>query len=103
MFSDSTINWTETIITGEILMDTEAIQVYGAKWCGVCFRVRMILDHQHINPLVIDIEHGENAKAFVSQGCVVVPTNLFNDGSVLVEPTNLQPRSKLGLKTSKSK
>ncbi len=84
-------------------MDNEAIQVYGAKWCGDCFRAKMILDHHHINPLMIDIEHDENAKAFVSQGCVVVPTILFNDGSVLVEPTSLQPRRKFGLKTSKPK
>jgi hypothetical protein len=35
MFSDSTINGTETIITGEVLMDNKAIQVYGTKWCGV--------------------------------------------------------------------
>ena len=45
-------------------------------------------------------------QTFVSQvidRCIDVPALLFNDGSVLVEPTNLLLRSKLGLKTSKSK
>jgi NifU-like protein involved in Fe-S cluster formation len=62
MFSDSTINRTETIITGEVLMDNEAIQVYGSKWCGDCFRAKMILDNHHTNHVVIDIEQDENAR-----------------------------------------
>ena len=85
-------------------MDNEAIKVYGAKWFSDCFRAKMILDNHHIKYQWIDIGHDENARAIVSQvndGCIVVPTILFNDGSVLVEPTNLQLRSKLGLETSK--
>jgi len=87
-------------------MDNEAIKVYSSKWCGDCFWVKMILDNHHIKYQWTDIEHDENARAFfslVNDGCIVVPTILFNDGSVFVEPTNLQLRSKLGLETSKSK
>ena len=54
-------------------MDNEAIQVYGAKWCGDCFRAKMILDHHHINPLVIDIEHDENAIHSRARGVLSSP------------------------------
>ena len=87
-------------------MDNEAIKVYGAKRCGDCFQVKMILDNHHIKYQWIDIEHDENARAFVSQindGCIVAPTIEFNDGSVLVEPTNIQLRNKFGLEPSKPK
>ena len=106
MFSDSTINGTETIITREVPMDNEAIRVYGAKWYGDCFREKIIPGNHQINYQWIDIEHDKIAKAFVSQandGCIVIPTILFNDGSVLVDPTSLQLRRKLGLETGKPK
>jgi len=106
MFSDSTINRTEVIITWEVLMDNEAIQVYGAKRWGDFFRVEMILDNHQIKYQWIDSEYDEKDRAFVSQvndGCIVIPTILFNNGSILVEPTNIQLRSKLGLELSKSK
>lgn len=100
------INKTEPIITKEYLIDNDTIKVYGANWCGDCFRAKMILDNHQINYLWIAIDHDENTRAFVNRvndGCIVVPTILFNDGSVLVEPTSLQLRRKSGLETSKPK
>jgi thioredoxin reductase (NADPH) len=50
----------------------------------------------------VDIEHDKKAMAFVEKindGMRIIPTIIFPDGGVLVEPTNAQLAEKLGLTT----
>jgi mycoredoxin len=81
-------------------MESEAIIVYGSRWCGDCFRAKWILDKNHINYQWIDVYKDIKAKEFVSRvndGNIVVPTIVFQDGTILSEPSTQQLKIKLGL------
>lgn len=81
------------------LMSTEII-VYGTSWCGDCHRARTILDNNHIPYRWIDIDQDSEARAFVektNRGFRSVPTIVFPDGSILVEPGNRELSQKLGV------
>lgn len=81
-------------------MDRNTIKIFGAKWCGDCFRAKMIFDKYQIEYHWIDIDQDKSAKEFVSQvnnGNIIVPTIVFEDGSTLTEPSNQQLIQKLGL------
>lgn len=76
------------------------ILVYGADWCGDCVRARKFLLEHEVPFEWIDIESDLSAEAFVIQtnhGMRSIPTILFQDGTVLVEPTNAALATKLGL------
>jgi thioredoxin reductase (NADPH) len=78
------------------------IIVYSTVWCPDCKRAKKFFGEQRISYLNIDIEHNPEAMAFVEKvngGKHIIPTILFPDGSVLVEPTNAQLAQKLGLQT----
>lgn len=67
--------------------------MYGTTWCGDCARAKRFLDQRGIAYTWIDIEQDEAARAYVEQvnkGLRRVPTIIFPDGSVLVEPSNAQ-------------
>jgi len=80
---------------------TEAeITMYGTRWCGDCMRAKRYLDYHHIPYHWIDIDRNKDAERFVietNHGNRSVPTILFGDGSILVEPSNLQLAEKLCL------
>jgi mycoredoxin len=66
------------------------ITVYGTRWCGDCRMARRVLEQHQAEYSYIDIEHDEAARRFVEQvnrGNQSVPTIIFPDGSVLVEPS----------------
>ena len=74
------------------------IIVYGTKWCPDCTRARRILDGRGIPYEYIDINRDKQARAYVEQvnnGNRSVPTILFPDGDILVEPSNRQMNGKL--------
>jgi mycoredoxin len=102
MLSDSTITIkreTFRCVIGD-LMDNEIIEVYGARWCGDCFRAKRIFDKHQIEYQWIDINKDSTAKEFVGQvngGNFVVPTIVFSDGTILSEPSTRQLKQKLGL------
>lgn len=81
-------------------MQKKSILVYGADWCGDCIRARKFL-HDHDVPFEwIDIETDRGAENFVIQtnhGMRSIPTILFEDGSILVEPTDSILAKKLGI------
>jgi len=86
----------------EILMNTEKIKVYGARWCGDCFRVKKVLDNNQIEYQWIDIDKDNSAREYVGRingGNFVVPTIVFQDGTILAEPSTQQLKQKLGLLT----
>ncbi len=73
--------------------------MYGTKWCPDCFRAKQVLKKHNITYTWIDIEEDEEACAYVQKvngGYQSVPTIVFADGSVLVEPSNTVLEKKLG-------
>ncbi len=78
------------------------ITVYSTVWCPDCKRAKKFFGEQRIPYVNIDIEQDPEAMAFVEQindGQRIIPTILFPDGSLLVEPSNAELAAKLGLKT----
>ena len=79
--SESTLDTQKT--TGE------KIKMYATTWCGDCRMAKRWLDSHGIPFEFIDIEKDESAAEFVvkvNKGARSVPTIIFPDGSVLVEP-----------------
>ena len=67
------------------------IKVYGTRWCGDCKRARRILDEHQIDYDWVDIDQNKDGETFVKEsnhGNRSVPTIIFPDDSILVEPPN---------------
>jgi len=67
----------------------DRITVYGVKWCPDCRNSRAIFDETSIPYVWIDIDENKLGEKFVlatNRGNRSVPTIIFPDGSVLVEP-----------------
>lgn len=80
-------------------METQII-VYGTTWCYDTFRAKKILDKNNIPYVWIDIDKDMEGRKFVEEtnnGYRSVPTIVFPDGSILVEPSNDELSTKLGL------
>jgi thioredoxin reductase (NADPH) len=78
------------------------IMVYGATWCPDCKRAKQFFGEQRIQYNNIDIDDDAKSIEFVEKvnsGKRTIPTIVFPDGQILVEPSNAQLASKLGLKT----
>ena len=77
-----------------------AITVYGAPWCPDCKRSKQFLGEHRVAYDWIDIEQDADALALVERlqdGGRSIPTIVFEDGSLLIEPTNEELARKLGL------
>ena len=82
------------------------ITLYGAYWCPDCRRSKNFLGEHQIPYSWVDVEQDPEAEQFVIQlnnGKRIIPTIVFGDGSALVEPSNAELASKLGLKTTASR
>lgn len=78
------------------------VTIYGATWCPDCRRSKKFLAEQRIPFNWIDIEaHPEHQEYVerVNNGKRIIPTVVFKDGSILVEPSDAQLATKLGLTT----
>jgi mycoredoxin len=78
----------------------QMIILYGTPWCGDCRRSRRFLESEGIPYRYIDIDLDAAAAAEVeriNEGYRSVPTIVFPDGSVLVEPSNRELAGKLGI------
>ncbi len=76
------------------------ITVYGAPWCPDCKRSKQFLGEQRVPYNWVDIDQDEEGRSYVQQannGRQIIPTILFEDGSILVEPSNAELAAKLGL------
>jgi thioredoxin reductase (NADPH) len=83
-----------------------SIRLYGAFWCPDCRRAKQFFGEQRIPYQYIDIEKDPTAMALVEQinhGKRIIPTILFPDGTILVEPSNAQLAEKLNLQTQASR
>jgi glutaredoxin len=74
------------------------IKIFGARWCGDCVRVLHFLEAHQISYQWIDIDNDFQAEQFVIQtnhGFRSVPTIVFKDGSILVEPSIIELENKI--------
>ena len=83
-------------------MDQTTIKLYGTNWCSDCKRSKKFLGEQRIHYEFINIEEDMEGQAFVQKvqnGGLTIPTIVFEDGSLLIEPSNAEVAAKLGLET----
>jgi mycoredoxin len=76
---------------------------YGVTWCGDCRRAQKFLQSNKIAYEFINIDQDKNGEQFVikvNRGFRSVPTIIFPDGSILVEPSNRQLSQKLQISES---
>ncbi len=93
-------------------MSDEIIILYGTSWCPHTARARKCLDDWGVKYIWCDIEKDLEGCAFVEKvnhGNRSVPTIVFPDSSILVEPSNaeienhIQLRRSTALKTNRNK
>lgn len=80
-------------------MKDSNIKIYGTDWCSDCIRAKSFLDENQIQYDWFNIELDDNLLNYVlkvNNGKRIVPTIVFNDGSILLEPTNKQLAEKIG-------
>lgn len=78
---------------------TPEITVYGADWCPDTRRAKRLLDERQVAYRWVDIDQdkaGEKVVLDANRGNRSIPTIIFADGSILVEPSNSQLIAKLG-------
>ena len=78
----------------------EKIIMYSTDWCPDCRRAKRILGEHQIPFDEIDIDRHPEAEQIVrklNNGNRSVPTIVFPDGTILVEPSNAQLAEKLGI------
>ena len=81
-------------------MAQPGILIYGADWCGDCRRAKAFMDEHHIPYQWIDVQDDAEATEVVmklNNGKRIIPTIVFEDDSILVEPSNSQLARKLGI------
>ncbi len=74
-------------------MNQADVTVYGTAWCGDCRRAKLFFDTHKIDYNWVDIEQDAEAALKVMEindGYRSVPTIVFEDGSILVEPSNAE-------------
>lgn len=76
----------------------DQIVMYGTSWCPDCRRAQRTLEQHGVPFTYINIEHDAQAAAYVvevNRGNQSVPTIVFPDGSILVEPSSMQLQAKI--------
>jgi len=74
------------------------IVVYGTRWCKDTILARKVLDDSNIEYDYVDINQDKKGEQFVKEtnhGNRSVPTIVFSDNSILVEPTRNELLNKL--------
>ena len=74
------------------------LMIYGTQWCGDCSRSKDFLDSIQVEYQWIDVDDEPDGREFVlnvNNGKLIVPTIVFEDRSILVEPTNDELKLKL--------
>lgn len=73
-----------------ILMESQNIIMYGTVWCPDCHLALSILDEMQVSYVFIDIDRDDSAAQYVmvvNHGNRSVPTIIFPNGNILVEPS----------------
>ena len=74
-------------------MEVVRIKVYATTWCSDCRLAKHVLEQNSVDYEWINIESDPGAAAMVQQlngGYSSVPTIIFPDGRVLVEPSKAE-------------
>jgi thioredoxin reductase (NADPH) len=77
--------------------------MYGTTWCSDCKRAKKFFGEQRVHYDFVDVDSDADGRAYVesvNDGKDIIPTIVFEDGSVLVEPSNAELAAKLGLQTA---
>lgn len=80
------------------------IIMYSTGWCPDCHRAKYFLDEHGVDYREIDVDEDEEGMMFVKRingGRRVVPTIVFPDGQIFVEPSNAALAAKLGIEAKK--
>jgi mycoredoxin len=75
------------------------IVFYATPWCGDCHRARRIFASRGVAYRYVDIDQDAGAGELVMRlngGMRSVPTIIFPDGGVLVEPSSAELEARLG-------
>jgi thioredoxin reductase (NADPH) len=83
-------------------MSDTTIKLYGTNWCSDCKRSKKFLGEQRVRYDFINIEEDTEGQSVVQKlqnGGLTIPTLVFEDGSILIEPSNAELAVKLGLET----
>ncbi|MEO6197019.1 MAG: FAD-dependent oxidoreductase [Dehalococcoidia bacterium] len=76
--------------------------VYGTPWCPDCKRAKKFLGEHRIQYAWIDVDQDALGLAKIKEinnGKQIIPTIVFGDGSILVEPSDAELAAKLGIST----
>ncbi len=80
-------------------MDNKSkIIMYSTQWCGDCVRSKKVFENLNVDFIEIDIDFDrdgfEIAKKLQNQN-PRIPTIVFQDGTFLVEPTDIELTDKI--------
>jgi mycoredoxin len=81
-------------------MAEKQIEVYGTEGCPDCIRTKQVLKKHNISYVWHDIGQDKEAVVYVekiNKGLRSVPTIVFPDGSILIEPSTAILEKKLGV------
>ena len=84
-------------------MDDSNIIIYGVNWCWDSRRARRFFDKNKVPYTFINIDKDKKGEQFVlnaNDGLRSVPTIIFNDGSILVEPSTSELQHKINITPS---
>lgn len=85
----------------DVGLDT-TIRMYGTTWCQDCKRAKQFFGEHRVPYAFVDVDQDPDGLRLVEKfndGKRVIPTIVFADGAVLVEPSNVALAEKLGLQT----
>jgi thioredoxin reductase (NADPH) len=88
--------------TSRVRLPFDGVRVAGARWSPQCFVTKDFLSRNQVPYQWIDIDQDAPTRELVTKltgGVTHLPVVLFKDGSYLVEPSNLELASKVGLRT----
>jgi len=78
------------------------ITMYGTGWCSDCKRAKQFFGEHRVHYDFVDVDADPDGRSIVqghNDAKDIIPTIVFDDGSELVEPSNAELASKLGLQT----
>lgn len=81
------------------------ITMYGTAWCSDCKRAKKFFGEHRVHYDFVDVDSDAEGRAYVesvNDGKDIIPTIVFEDGSILVEPSNAELAAQLGLQTKAS-
>ncbi len=74
------------------------IDFYTTDWCGDCVRSKALLNRLDVNFNEINVDVNQEANEYIKSLQVNqrrIPTIVFDDGSFLVEPSDIELENKL--------